>query len=114
MKTTMKTVLIAWTVLISSVALAAPTKKQTQKKVRTPVVAKNTVKPAGKSQVKSQVQGDYQTNMAFDGTQLNGRLAEGSLRKIVVENDKSLDDLLGVRKKFDDREQEESQRNASW
>lgn len=58
--------------------------------------------------------GQYGTNHAFDGATLNGRLNEGSLRKIVVENDKSLDDLLGVRKKFDDRQGEEKQRNASW
>lgn len=93
---------------------------------------KSASKSEAKSQTKSQIQrksvpakkasqapkikeaGQYGTNHAFDGATLNGRLNEGSLRKIVVENDKSLDDLLGVRKKFDDRQGEEKQRNASW
>ena len=88
-------------------ASAAPTKTQVRKSTKASVT-KSAAKPAAKGN------SEYQTNMAFDGATLNGKLAEGSLRKIVVENDKSLEDLLGVRKKFDDREQEEKQRNASW
>lgn len=86
-------------------------------KVATAPAKKAQVRKASKATVSKSAQkvnSEYQTNMAFDGATLNGKLAEGSLRKIVVENDKSLEDLLGVRKKFDDRELEEKQRNASW
>lgn len=108
-KTLSKSLLIVMTILVSSSVFANTSKKQSRPVSRQAQVKKSTVKAPAIRQ-----QGEYQTNMAFDGTQVNGRLAEGSLRKIVVENDKSLDDLLGVRKKFDDRVQEESQRNASW
>lgn len=110
----MRTILMTLTLLVSfSVQAATVVQKTSKKTTQKSFVAKTTVRKQMKApQVREK--GEYQTNMAFDGTSLNGRLAEGSLRKIVVENDKSLDDLLGVRKKFDDREQEESQRNASW
>lgn len=57
---------------------------------------------------------EYSTSHSFQGTNIKGKLQEGSLRKIVVENDKSLDDLLGVRKNFADREREEQARSLSW
>lgn len=57
---------------------------------------------------------DYSTNMSFEGTSLKGKVQSGSLRRIVVENDKSLDDLLGVRSHFDDRDESEKGRVTSW
>jgi hypothetical protein len=81
------------------------------------VTASNGNKKVAKKPIKAATlkeQGKFETRMAFNGTKLKGKLNEGSLRKIVVENDKSLEDLLGVRKKFDDREQDEMERNASW
>lgn len=72
------------------------------------------------SQTKSNVsaQGNkaasYSTSHSFEGSKIQGQLQEGSLRRIMVENDKSIDDLLGIRKQFDDRELEETERNLSW
>lgn len=57
---------------------------------------------------------EYSTKMSFEGAAIKGKVQSGSLRKIVVENDKSLDDLLGVRKHFDDREQTEKGRVTTW
>jgi hypothetical protein len=57
---------------------------------------------------------DYSTSHSFDGAAIKGRVQEGNLHRIVVENDKSLDDLLGVRKNFDDRTKKEAQRNQTW
>jgi hypothetical protein len=56
----------------------------------------------------------FSTNHSFEGTGIDGKLQHGNLRKIVVENDKSLEDLLGVRRNFEDREKEERERNDSW
>ncbi len=58
--------------------------------------------------------GDYSTSHSFDGAAIKGRVQEGNLHRIVIENDKSLDDLLGIRKNFDDRSKEEAQRNETW
>ena len=58
--------------------------------------------------------GSYSTSHSFEGSKIQGQLQEGSLRRIMVENDKSIDDLLGIRKQFDDRELEETERNLSW
>lgn len=69
---------------------------------------KKTNKAAGKTAT------EYSTKMSFEGAAIKGKVQSGSLRKIVVENDKSLDDLLGVRKHFDDREQSEKGRVTSW
>lgn len=74
--------------------------------------SKKTAKAGG---VKKTAAGsEYSTKMSFEGTSLKGKVQSGSLRKIVVENDKSLDDLLGVRKHFDDREQQEKGRVTAW
>lgn len=57
---------------------------------------------------------EYSTKMSFEGAAIKGKVQSGSLRKIVVENDKSIDDLLGVRKHFDDREGAEKGRVTTW
>lgn len=75
----------------------------------TSVLAKT---PARKAKVAAG--GEYSTNMSFEGSKIKGKVQSGSLRKIVVENDKSLDDLLGVRKHFDDREKQEKGRVTTW
>lgn len=67
-----------------------------------------------KATAKSNKSSEYSTSMSFEGASLKGKVQSGSLRRIVVENDKSLDDLLGVRKHFDDREQQEKGRVTSW
>jgi hypothetical protein len=67
-------------------------------------------KVAGSKATKS----EFSTSHNFDGTDVNGQLQQGSLRRIVVEDDKSIEDLLGVRKKFDDRQADEKERVPSW
>ena len=57
---------------------------------------------------------EFSTAMSFESKAIKGKVQSGSLRKIVVENDKSLDDLLGVRRHFDDRESQEGERNQTW
>lgn len=69
---------------------------------------------ANKRVAKNSTPSEYSTKMSFEGAAIKGKVQSGSLRKIVVENDKSLDDLLGVRKHFDDREQTEKGRVTSW
>ena len=63
---------------------------------------------------KSTTANGYSTSHSFEGSRVNGQLQEGSLRRIMVENDNSIDDLLGVIKQFDDRESDEGERNLSW
>lgn len=53
---------------------------------------------------------DYGTSHAFNSANIKGKVQEGNMRRIVVENDKSLEDLLGIRKSFDDRQREEGER----
>lgn len=62
----------------------------------------------------SQTPSEFSTALSFEGKAIKGKVQSGSLRKIVVENDKSLDDLLGVRRHFDDREMQEGERNSAW
>lgn len=47
------------------------------------------------------------TSFRFDGSSLNGRAHSPFGTTAVVENDKYLEDLLGARKNFDDREKKE-------
>lgn len=98
----MFTVLFVMTMVVAGSALA---KSKAQRSAR---ASKSAVKSASKKN------GGYSTSHSFDGARVKGRVQEGSLRRIVVENDKSLDDLLGVRKNFDDRSSEETERNLSW
>lgn len=77
-------------------------------------VAEASKKTAKAGNAKKMAGSEYSTKMSFEGTSLKGKVQSGSLRKIVVENDKSLDDLLGVRKHFDDREQQEKGRVTAW
>lgn len=76
--------------------------------------SKKAVSSKAKKTSKSVVNKEYQTSLAFDGTNIKGKVQEGNMRRIVIENDKSLDDLLGIRKNFADREKEETERNLSW
>lgn len=90
--------------LMSVGAQAAPKKKTASAKA-----------PAAKSAAAAKRAGsEYSTKMSFEGASIKGKVQSGSLRKIVVENDKSIDDLLGVRKHFDDRESTEKGRVTTW
>lgn len=51
------------------------------------------------------------TSFKFDGTTLRGRYQTSLGTTATVENDKYLDNLLGGRKSFQDRAQEDEQRN---
>ena len=51
------------------------------------------------------------TNFRFDGSSLHGKYQNPLSTTATVENDKYLDDLLGARKHFDDREKKDSERN---
>ncbi|MBX3019599.1 MAG: hypothetical protein KF767_17050 [Bdellovibrionaceae bacterium] len=70
--------------------------------------------PKKKVAAKAATNSEYSTKMSFEGAAIKGKVQSGSLRKIVVENDKSIDDLLGVRKHFDDREGTEKGRVTTW
>lgn len=81
------------------------------KKTSTAKTAKRAVKAV---KAPSKKKAEYGTSYSFDGASIKGKLQEGNMRRIVVENDKSIDDLLGIRKNFDDRERDEAERNLSW
>ena len=51
------------------------------------------------------------TSFKFDGTALRGKYQSSLNTKATVENDKLLDDLLAGRKQFNDRIQDDQQRN---
>lgn len=51
------------------------------------------------------------TSFKFDGTALRGKYQSSLNTKATVENDKLLDDLLGGRREFADRIQDDQQRN---
>ncbi|PWU19114.1 MAG: hypothetical protein C5B49_06245 [Bdellovibrio sp.] len=89
-----------------------PSKKSQNKSA---ISAKSAKKSDSNSMTRKQAHGEeYSTSHSFDGARINGKVQEGQLRRIVIENDKSIEDLLGVRKNFDDREREENERNLSW
>jgi hypothetical protein len=64
-------------------------------------------KKAAKTESKSQLSRSFR----FDGSSLRGKYQSSLGTSATVENDKYMDDLLGGRKKFDDRIREEKQRN---
>lgn len=51
------------------------------------------------------------TSFKFDGTSLRGKYQTSLGTNATVEDDKYLDDLLGGRKSFNDRTQEDKKRN---
>lgn len=51
------------------------------------------------------------TSFSFSGSSLRGKYNNSLGSTATVENDKYLDDLLGGRKQFEDRNQKESERN---
>ncbi len=99
MKIVLSTVWVA--LLVVAPAQAAKSKKASTAKS----LKKNSSVPADTK---------LETALSFEGAKIKGKVQEATLRKIVVENDKSLEDLLGVRKQFDDRRREETERGESW
>ncbi len=69
-----------------------------------------TVKKVVKS-VKTNSQAQLGTSFKFDGSSLRGKYQSSLGANATVENDKYMDDLLGGRKKFDDRIRDEKKRN---
>ena len=51
------------------------------------------------------------TSFRFDGSALHGKYQTSPSTTATVENDKFLEDLLGARKQFDDREKKDQSRN---
>lgn len=92
MRSLMKWILFGF-VIASLPSLASAAKK--------PVRKKPAVKRAATP--KKQAKSDLQTDVRFDGSAVHGQyqVPEEALAK--VENEKGLDDLLGVRKHFKDR-----------
>jgi hypothetical protein len=64
-----------------------------------------------KAKISKPSENKYSTSHSFEGTNIAGRVQQTDLRKIVIENDKSIEDLLGVRAHFLDREKDELERN---
>ncbi|MGZ3773367.1 MAG: hypothetical protein ACXVCY_02715 [Pseudobdellovibrionaceae bacterium] len=62
-----------------------------------------------KNQVKKKVQ--LGTSFKFDGSKLHGKYQSSMNTSATVENDKLLEDLLRGRTQFEDRLEEETQRN---
>lgn len=92
----MKTILLlAWTLLMFQTANAA---SGTSK-------AKAKAKPSP-----SRDRAQLGTSFRFDGSSLHGKFQTSPSTTATVENDKFLEDLLGARKHFDDRLQEDRER----
>lgn len=64
-----------------------------------------------KRTVKKNPDSQLGTNFRFDGTALHGKYQSSPSTVATVENDKFLEDLLGVRKSFKDRAKEDNERN---
>lgn len=72
---------------------------------------KKAAKTTATRSVKSNSQAQLGTSFKFDGTALRGKYQSSLGTAATVENDKYMDDLLGGRKKFNDRIRDEKQRN---
>jgi hypothetical protein len=77
--------------------------------VHAKTTARKEIKPKGK--ISKTSDSKFSTSHSFEGTNISGRVQQTDLRRIVIENDKSIEDLLGVRAHFLDREKEELERN---
>lgn len=83
-----------------------------------PAEAKNTVKKASKTNktavtkkgTAKSTDGQLGTSFSFDAASVRGKYQMAGQGIALVEDEKVLDDLLGVRKQFRDREQQESSR----
>lgn len=67
------------------------------------IVAHLSAAAAPKTRMKPKHQGELQTDVRFDGTTLHGQYQVPDEALAKVENEKVLNDLLGVRKHFKDR-----------
>ena len=84
-------IFLAPTLLILQMAVASPDAKQ---------------KP-----VPSKKASSLGTSFRFDGSSLHGKYQSSPGLTSTVENDKYLEDLLGARKNFDDRNKKDLERN---
>lgn len=80
------------------VAQAAPQKKKAKAKV------------SHARLVKTPTQDEVSKNFSFEAANINGKTASSSAGRVTVENDKTIDDLLGVRQNFKDRIEQEKGR----
>jgi hypothetical protein len=78
--------------------------QMTMAEVSTSITKKKLAKPAAE---KSQLG----TSFRFDGSSLRGKYQSSLSTTATVENDKYLDDLLGGRSHFEDRIQQDKERN---
>ncbi len=79
--------------------------------VANPGYAAKTAKPAERVKKTQSYKPKLGTSFKFDGSALRGKYQTSLNTKATVENDKLLDDLLGGRKKFDDRAEQDQRRN---
>jgi hypothetical protein len=96
--------LLASLLLISGVGSAS--------EVKTTEVKKTATKAKTKTVRASQVnQAQLGTSFRFDGSSLHGKFQSAPSTVATVENDKFLEDLIGARKNFKDRERQDDERN---
>jgi hypothetical protein len=103
----MKTLKIVASLLLSicavgSIANASTAQKKTAKQ-KSAVNMNSAVKPSRQAKLG--------TSFKMDGTALRGKYQSSLGTRATVENDKSLDDLLTGRTQFDDRIQQDSEKN---
>ena len=108
--------LLASLLLISGVGSASTVKTDEAKKIAQAKPKKVTAKAAIKASTKkvhaSQAnQAQLGTSFRFDGSSLHGKFQSAPSTVATVENDKYLEDLLGARKNFKDREKQDNERN---
>ncbi len=68
-------------------------------------------KQDGAKKTRGSTKAQLGTSFKFDGTTLRGKYNTSLGTSATVEDDKYLDDLLGGRKSFEDRNQKDNQRN---
>ena len=95
----MKSLLIAIT-LISTAAFAAPVKSGSTKKAAAPKLTR----------AQQKMMEGFGTSHKFTGSVVFGKLPSSGASTTTVENDKFLEDLIGTRKDFSDREKLDSER----
>lgn len=98
----MKTLILFLMVLGVGISPAYAKGKKTKKSTQKTKVTK-TVK-------KEQVEGQLGTSFAFDAASVRGKYQMAGQGIAAVEDEKVLDDLLGLRRSFKDREAQESTR----
>jgi len=105
-------ILLAQALLLIQIAVADEISSSVPKeKAKSVKVAKNLKKKKPVPSALKEKGEHLGTNFRFDGSSLHGKYQNPLSTTATVENDKYLDDLLGARKHFDDREKKDAERN---